>query len=177
MDVEFRPYDPERDLDAFVDLLSTEEWNFRVVPRFTVDEARTHLARGYGEAGDLTLVIEAGGDVIGFVRAEQLGNGHEDPQLDFRLRERFRGRGIGTAAARRITEAVFGHSPSTIRIEAQTRRDNIGMRTALLRAGYVLEAVYRRAWPDAGGAMLDGMGYAMLRTDWESGIVTPVVWD
>jgi RimJ/RimL family protein N-acetyltransferase len=51
------------------------------------------------------------------------------------------------------------------------------MRTALLKAGYVLEAVYRRAWPDAGGAMLDGMGYAMLRTDWESGIVTPVVWD
>ncbi|HEV7861279.1 MAG TPA: GNAT family N-acetyltransferase [Acidimicrobiia bacterium] len=177
MDVEFRSYDPEGDLDALVDLLSTEEWNFRVVPRFAPDEARTHLARGYGEAGDITLVIEAGDELIGFVRAEKVGDEHEDPQLDFRLRERFRGRGIGTEAARRITAVVFERCPSTFRIEAQTRRDNIGMRTALLKAGYVLEAVYRKAWPDAGGEMVDGMGYAILRTDWESGSSTPVVWD
>jgi RimJ/RimL family protein N-acetyltransferase len=176
MDVEFRPYDPDRDLDGLVVLLSTEEWNFRVVPRFTADEAHVAL-RGFGEAGDLVLVIEAGGEVIGFVRAEKVDNNAEDPQLDFRLRERFRGRGIGTEAARRITAAVFEHSPSIIRIEAQTRRDNIAMRKALLKAGYVLEAVYRQAWPDAAGAMLDGMGYAILRTDWESGGTTPVVWE
>ena len=176
MDVEFRPYDPERDLDALVTLLATEEWKFRVAPRFTADEARAAL-RGFGETGDLTLVIEAGGTVIGFVRAEKVDNQAEDPQLDFRLGQQFRGRGIGTEAARRITAAVFDHSPSTIRIEAQTRRDNIAMRKALVKAGYVLEAVYRNAWPDAGGEMLDGMGYAILRTDWESGTSTPVVWD
>jgi RimJ/RimL family protein N-acetyltransferase len=51
------------------------------------------------------------------------------------------------------------------------------MRKVFARAGYVQEAVYRRAWPAADGEMLDGIGYAILRDDWKSGTVTPVRWD
>lgn len=177
MDVTFRRCEPERDHDALVDLMSTEEWEFRLLRWMTVEEARAALAEGYGGSDDLTLVIEVDGDVVGLVRAEDMGQGNEDPRLDFRLRGRFRGLGIGTEAARHITTAVFEAYPEIFRIEAQTRRDNAAMRRVLVKAGYVMEAVYRRAWPAGEGVMLDGVGYAILRADWQTGTSTPVVWD
>jgi RimJ/RimL family protein N-acetyltransferase len=171
----FRRYDPEADFPFLVDLLTTETWTYRVKPRLT--EADIVEARGdYGGDGDITELIVVGGEVAGFVRAFELGDEKSDPQLDFRLRERFRGRGLGTAALRHITAVVFEAYPKTIRIEGQTREDNLAMRRAFLRGGYVKEAVYRRAWPDEHGNRLDGIGYAVLRTDWESGTVTPVDW-
>ncbi len=63
--------------------------------------------------------------MVGLARVDRLGSEHEDPQLDFRLREQVRG----------------------------------------------------RAWPSADGEMLDGIGYAILRSDWESGTTTPVRWE
>jgi RimJ/RimL family protein N-acetyltransferase len=72
---------------------------------------------------------------------------------------------------------VFGGWPGVRRIEAQTRRDNLAMRAVLGRCGYVQEAVYRRAWPDRDGMYHDGIGYALLREDWELGTTTPVDWD
>ena len=41
----------------------------------------------------------------------------------------------------------------------------------------LLKAVYRRAWPDRDGTYHDGIGYALLREDWERGTTTPVNWD
>ena len=111
------------------------------------------------------------------MRADGLADSGQDPQLDFRLRERVRGRGIGQAALRHITETVFSRHPRRQRIEGQTRRDNVAMRTVFARGGYVQEAVYRRGWPAAGGELHDGIGYAILRGDWESGTTTPVDWD
>lgn len=49
------------------------------------------------------------------------------------------------------------------------------MRKTFERAGWVLEAVYRQAWPpDATGTRRDGLGYAILRGDWELGRATPI---
>ena len=62
-------------------------------------------------------------------------------------------------------------------VEAQTRRDNLAIRAVLRRCGYVKEAHYRRAWPDQHGTVHDGIGYALLRQDWERGTTTPVDWD
>lgn len=174
----FRDFDPAADREAIVDLLSGEEWTYRPQSQITAEEARVQLDRGdYAGEGVLTVMIELEGTVAGFVRAEGLGDEREDPQLDFRLRERVRGRGIGHAALRRITAAIFERQPKTMRIEGQTRSDNVAMRKVFARGGYVQEAVYRRAWPAGEGRMLDGIGYAILRSDWESGTVTAVDWD
>jgi RimJ/RimL family protein N-acetyltransferase len=51
------------------------------------------------------------------------------------------------------------------------------MRTVLRRCGYVKEAHYRQGWPDQDGVIHDGIGYALLRQDWERGTTTPVDWD
>jgi hypothetical protein len=50
------------------------------------------------------------------------------------------------------------------------------MRRALLASGFVKEAHYRRAWPSDCGRH-DSIGYAILRTDWESGTTTSVKWE
>jgi RimJ/RimL family protein N-acetyltransferase len=96
---------------------------------------------------------------------------------DLGIAEGHRGAGIGTAAVRWLGGEVFGGWPGVRRIEAQTRRDNQAMRTVLGRCGYVKEAHYRRGWPAQDGAVHDGIGYALLREDWERGTTTPVDWD
>jgi hypothetical protein len=39
------------------------------------------------------------------------------------------------------------------------------------------EAHYRLGWPAQDGVIRDGIGYALLRQDWERGTTTPVDWD
>jgi RimJ/RimL family protein N-acetyltransferase len=174
----FREFRPERDREAVIDLLTTERWPHRVQETIGEADVLAELERGeFGGKDDLTLMIELDGEVVGLVRAENLADDRRDPELDFRLRERVRGRGIGPAALSRITEEVFTRYPGKDRIEGQTREDNVAMRKVFVRGGYVQEAVYRRAWPAAGGEMKDGIGYAILRSDWESGTTTPLRWD
>ena len=178
MDVSFRRYDPARDEAALIEFLTTERWPHRVEVVLTEADVRRALDNGrYARDDVLTFLVERDGELVGYVRADGLGQDGQDPQLDFRLRERVRGQGIGRLALTHITRAIFDAHPRTRRIEAQTRSDNIAMRRCFVRGGYVQEAVYRRAWPDADGRLLDGIGYAILREDWESGTTTPVVFD
>ena len=134
----FRIYDPGLDEAALVDLLTTEPWPHRPRPALSEGDVRADLDQGHyaGEAV-LTVLIELEGAVVGLVRAEDAGLDRRDPQLDFRLRERARGRGIGLAALHHITGAVFSRYPETLRIEGQTRRDNVAMRKVFVRGGYV----------------------------------------
>lgn len=177
VDATFRAFDPSTDTGALTDLLVTETWEFRVKPRLTETDVAAEVAAGvYSGESVLTLVIEVDDQFVGLARAFDLGQDRSDPQLDFRLRAALRGRGFGTEAVRSITTAVFDAHPQTTRIEGQTRSDNVPMRRAFRRAGYVQEAVYRQAWPGADRNMYDGIGYAVLRSDWETGTITPVDW-
>ena len=173
----FRELDLERDWDALLDLVTTETWPHRTKPVVTEDILREEISHGHYEAGKtVAFLIERDGEVIGMVAAHELDDQHSDPQLDFRVRERARGHGVGRAALAHITGEVFARFPKVQRIEGQTRRDNVAMRKVFARGGYVQEAVYRQAWPGEGGPY-DGIGYAILRSDFESGATTPLVWD
>src|SRR4051794_21304116 len=144
----FRRYDPERDEAVLFDLLCNEPWPHRVKAVMTEADVHEELDKGiYTNDDVLTFLIEVGDEVAGYVRADDLGHERTDPQLDFRLRERFRGQGIGPIALAFITREIFERHPQTIRIEGQTREDNIAMRKVFVRGGYVMEAVYRHAWP------------------------------
>jgi RimJ/RimL family protein N-acetyltransferase len=173
----FRPFDRARDEAALIDLLCGATWTYRVKVTLTEAEVREEIERGHYTNDDvLTFLIEVGDELAGYARADELGWERSDPQLDFRLAERFRGRGIGQVALEFMTREIFERYAQTRRIEGQTRRDNIAMRKVFTRGGYVMEAVYRRAWPTS-GEYQDGIGYAILRSDWEAGATTPVDWD
>jgi RimJ/RimL family protein N-acetyltransferase len=134
----FRDFDPQRDREALVDLLISEEWTHRTRPLISRANVLEELERGYYAGDDvITVIIELDGEAVGMVRADCLAEAGQDPQLDFRLRERVRGRGIGLAALRHITETIFSRHPAKQRIEGQTRRDNLAMRKVFARGGYV----------------------------------------
>jgi RimJ/RimL family protein N-acetyltransferase len=134
------------------------------------------LAAGgqFDRPGTEAVWLTVEGEPRGLVRLFDL----EDPSamFDIRVAMPWRGRGLGAFGVEWLTEHVFA-TRSCDRIEATTRQDNAAMRSVLTRCGYVKEAHYRRAWPSAEGAVLDSVGYAVLRGDWMSGSVTPVEWD
>jgi RimJ/RimL family protein N-acetyltransferase len=170
----YREFEAGRDDEALIDLLTTEDWPLRMQTQFSRAEVEQAISSGeYGAGKDLTFLIEIQGDVVGLVRLESVGEPRFDPALDIRFREAWRGRGLGVEAVRYITDEYFRRFPASFRIEGQTRRDNLAMRTVFERAGWVKEAVYRAAWePDENGRRLDGLGYAILRSDWGTGTRT-----
>ncbi len=111
--------------------------------------------------------------VIGYVRLEDLTD--DTPMFDLRLGKEFRGRGLGIACLRAVTDHVFT-TLNVDRFEGHTRDDNIAMRSTFVRAGWSKEAHYRRAWPVRGQAPRDSVAYAILREEWESGSSVDVHW-
>lgn len=128
-----------------------------------------------GEDARTFWIVAADGSRPGIVRLHDLLD--QTPMFDVRIRTGERGRGLGTAAVRWLTERIFADRPATTRIEACTRADNVVMRRVLRKCGYVKEAHYRRAWPADGGRDLDSIGYGILREDWVAGTRTPVSWN
>ena len=170
----FRRFRRGRDDGALIQLLTSEAWPLRLHPTFTPEAVQRDIDAGeYDPPYALTYLIELGGEVVGLVRLEDVADNRTDPQLDIRVRSSARQGGLGAAATRFITDAFFEQHPQRWRIEGQTRRDNLGMRKTFVRAGWVKEAVYREAWsPNERGERLDGIGYAITRSDWEARTAT-----
>ena len=162
----FREFDAG-EAEALADFLAGEPWPFHA--NATVDRAAV-LDRVRDGHYDDTYWIEVGGVRAGIVRLFDLRD--DTPMFDLRISERHRGRGLGRAAVRWLTDKVFTELAHVERIEATTRQDNVAMRRVLRQCGYVKEAHYRRAWPDAEGNRHDSVGYAVLRGDWQSGETT-----
>jgi RimJ/RimL family protein N-acetyltransferase len=172
----FRPV-TAAERDDLARFLSGHRWPFHVRAELGPAEA-AELVAGWDldNPGTRAWWLERDGRVVGLLRVDDLG-GSWDPSWDLRIAGDQRGAGLGTAAVRWLAGEVFGGWPGVRRIEAQTRRDNLAMRTVLRRCGYVKEAHYRRGWPAQDGTVHDGIGYALLREDWERGTTTPVDWD
>ncbi|ANZ39499.1 GNAT family N-acetyltransferase [Lentzea guizhouensis] len=153
--------------EALADFLAGEPWPFHVHTAVERADVLERVKAGYY---DETYWIEVAGERAGIVRLFDLQD--ETPMFDLRVSERHRGRGLGRAAVRWLTDEVFGEHPHVERIEATTRQDNLAMRRVLKQCGYVKEAHYRRAWPDGDGRRLDSVGYAVIRHDWQTGETT-----
>ena len=165
------------DREAMARFLSEHRWPFHVRERLGPAAAAELVAGWDVDGGSRAWWLERDGRVVGLLRVDDLDGSGGDPSWDLRIAEEQRGAGLGTAAVRWLAGEVFGGWPGVQRIEAQTRRDNLAMRTVLRRCGYVKEAHYRRGWPAQDGTVHDGIGYALLRQDWERGTTTPVDWD
>jgi RimJ/RimL family protein N-acetyltransferase len=153
-------FPPVSDLDELVRFLTGEEWPFHSNPR--PDPSQIRL-------GDNTFWIVEGGVRLGLVRLldlEDIADGGT-PLFDLRVTATARGRGVGEAAVRWLTEHIFTNY-DTNRIEGTTREDNHAMRRVFDKTGYVQEARYREAWPGQ-DRRYDSVGYAILRREWVSG--------
>lgn len=174
MNITFTAYQPD-EAAQLIDFITGEPWPFFVNANPSREKVQGWLDEGmYAPPENLVFWIMVDDQRAGFIRAHDLPDG---PSLDFRISASYRGCGVGTAALRWITAHLFALYPEVSRIEGQTRQDNLGMRAVFRRCGYVKEAHYRSAWPDEHSQRIDGIGYAMLRQDWESGTTTPVNWN
>jgi RimJ/RimL family protein N-acetyltransferase len=173
--LEFVPVSPDQ-LETLVAWLSTDTWPFHGQLRPTPERIRAAAAEGayWGEEHQAFWVVLDEASRVGLVRLEYLGD--SSPTTDFRIRTPYRGRGIGIQMVRWAADHLFTAFPDKLRLEGQTRVDNLPMRQTFRRCGWVAEAYYRQAWPTDEGTIHDAVGYAVLRDDWANGTTTPVPW-
>ncbi len=169
--------------DQLIDFLLSGYWQHHSTPRISKEKLETQYESGYftGEGCRTFLIKDKNEDVIiGVMRLFDLGSGIEDdetPLFDIKIKEESRGKGIGKQALSWLTDFVFANYPNKHRFEATTRIDNTAMRRVFEHCGFVKEAHYRQAWPDAYGNRYDCTGYAILRSDWLNKTRTPVKWE
>lgn len=164
------------DRGALIEFLVENHWPFHAGPQRQRDDVDRAIADGAfrDDENDTYWVDHLIEGRVGIVRFEDLTS---SPMLDLRLHEQARGKGLAAEVLTAATEHVFTTMPGVHRFEGTTRDDNIAMRKAFLRAGWVKECHYRQGWPTGDGQMRDSVGYAILRDDWASGHTTPVRWD
>lgn len=178
MHITFVPIDIRgRDRSEFVRFMTRSDFPFHVNPHPEADWVEAQIDSGRYDAPDHEplWVEEAESGRIGIAVLDDLTDG--TPLFDLRLATRYRGLGIGSAALVALTARVFKTLPTVNRFEGQTREDNLAMRKAFLRSGFVKEAHYREGWPVQGGPALASVAYAILRRDWVSGQTTTFEWE
>jgi RimJ/RimL family protein N-acetyltransferase len=153
------------DADSIVSFLTAHEWPYHAVSRLSAAEAAAVPVAG---AEVESYWIRGDDEVVGLVRIFDLVDLDDgSPLFDLRLATPHRGRGVGGAAVRWLSEHLFSTHPGLHRIEATTRSDNAAMRTVLERSGYRLEGVFREAWKGRDGVRHDALSYAVLRREWD----------
>lgn len=178
MDIEIKEFDVNLK-DSVVEFLASGYWPFHSSPKIPREKLEKQFSEGYfnGEGHRTFVILNNKGELIGVIRLFDLGTGPEDdetPLFDIKIKEEFRGKGIGKKALNWLTNFVFTNYPNKLRFEATTRIDNTAMRSVFEKCGFVKEAHYRQAWPDADGKRYDCTGYSILKSDWLNKTISPV---
>jgi RimJ/RimL family protein N-acetyltransferase len=186
-DISYRRFVPA-EAAMLAEFLTTEDWPYHGTGAPDAAQIRQQAAAGlYDNDRTRTFWIVTGTGTgtgtgthaeaeaeAGLIRLLDLGD--DTPLFDLRIRAAYRGAGLGTRALRWLTGYLFTEFPGILRIEGTTRQDNHAMRRTFRTCGYVKEAHYRQAWPAPDGTVYDAVGYAILRSDWQAGTVTPPPW-
>lgn len=177
MSISLSRLDPNgADRSGLVEFFSSNDFPFHVnAEPWTVAKAEELIGSGvfHNNENEAFWLRHDSLGVIGYVRLEDLTD--DTPMFDLRLAKGIRGRGLGVACLRAVTDHVFT-TMDVNRFEGHTREDNIAMRSTFIRGGWSKEAHYRRAWPATGQAPRDSVAYAILREEWESGTAVDVHW-
>ncbi|WP_260856351.1 GNAT family N-acetyltransferase [Microbacterium sp. BH-3-3-3] len=162
------------DRAALTAFLTANTFPFHVRTRPTAGQVAEAIRAGAweGEGIETFWIDDERDGRVGVLRLDDLNDA--TAMVDLRLADAARGRGHGSDALRIATDLVFSRHPVVIRLEGQTREDNVAMRRVFERCGWVFEAYYRDGWPVEGGEPAASVAYSVLRRDWVSGATTPV---
>lgn len=172
--VEYRRFVPA-EADLLAEFLTTEDWPYHGTRGRDAAHIRQDATAGRYDNDQVRTFWIVTETEVGLIRLFDLAD--DTPLFDLRIRAAYRGTGLGALALRWLTRYLFTEFPGIRRIEGHTRQDNHAMRRTFRRCGYVKEAHHRQAWPAPDGTIYDAVSYAILRTDWQAGTITPPDWD
>ncbi|MGV3525289.1 MAG: GNAT family N-acetyltransferase [Candidatus Sericytochromatia bacterium] len=175
MSLRFQALSIPDETDILADWLYSETWPFHSQSNLSREQAAQRIADGAftGSNHRTFWIFQGSTERVGLLKLfdiDDIGSGY--PLFDLRIRQAFRGQGIGEQAVRWLNQYLFENWPELDRIEGTTRSDNHAMRRVFVKCGYAKEGHYRQAWDG-----FDSIHYGMLRQDWQSGMLTPVNWD
>lgn len=163
------------ELEDLVNFFIENTWEFHSDPHPSKYKVIQSFHNGWYQDGRETFWINKDDKKIGLIIIDDIND--TIPLFDVRLATEWRGKGYGTQAVNWIKDYIFNLPDKKIRIEAYTRYDNIPMRKALTKCGFVKEGYLRDAWENDDGTIMDTLIYAITRSDWENGTVTPIKLD
>lgn len=163
------------ELEDLVTFFIENTWEFHRDPHPSKYKIMQSFHKGWYQDERATFWINKDGEKIGLIILDDITD--TIPLFDIRLATKWRGEGYGTEAVNWIKEYIFTLPDRKIRIEAYTRYDNVPMRKALTKCGFVKEGYLRDAWENDDGSLMDAMIYAITRSDWEYGKITPIKLD
>ena len=169
-----------RDVEDVIDFMIRNRFPYDRVVNPTEDQARAAVQASLA-AGDDRRSFWIEDDELGRVGMAQIQDlnraGGRGPNLDIRLDGARRGKGLGVKALRAFVPFIFNAYPDLDRMEGRTREDNAAIRQVLAQCGFVKEAHLREAWPVDGEDSRAEVIYGLLRRDWESNTLTPVIFN
>lgn len=179
MKLTFKKLNLPADQDRLKTFLLSEPWPFHVNTHLTAEKVFAMIREGLFEGTNYETywILDDSHNEVGFLRLielEDIEDGY--PLFDLRIREKFRGKGIGKESVKWLTNYLFTSWPGLDRIAGTTRADNFPMRKTFRACGYVKEGHYRNDWPGPENQIFDTVKYAILREDWISGRSTLVHW-
>jgi len=165
--ISLRPWG-ESDLEALVLLADNRNIWINLRDRFphpyTRAAAEFWIAHCKAEPGPVTqFAIDFNGHAVGGIGLETFGDVHRvTAEIGYWVGEPFWGRGVATAALKRMTEYAFATFPFQ-RLQAAVFGWNAASARVLEKAGYVLEGRLRQSIIKD-GRLTDSLLYARLRT-------------
>ena len=135
---------------------------------FDADELRAQLEAGdWASDAQWAWAVVVDGEPAGFALVTGMASG--DGQMQIRLRQTERGRGVGREVLRQLADHHFAAHDHLQRLVGETHEHNIPMQRAFNAAGFRMEARYRASMPDDDGTLASRWGYALTRQDWATG--------
>lgn len=138
----------------------------------TVADLRARLAtqaalRVDGDlSGEVQWLVDADGQPAGWVTLKDVVREHGLAAIGYTISERWRGRGVATAAVAALLPIAF-ETVDLIRLEAVAAVDNHASRRVLERNGFCCEGIARALLLIA-GHRVDHARYALLRSEWRA---------
>lgn len=167
--MEFKLFQSE--IEDLVELLTKNQWEYHGNQIVKEESVRENFKKGYYQNDRETYWIIDNGTKVGIIIINDISD--SIPIFDMRLAPNYRGKGYGTKTLIWLKDYLFGEK-NKIRIEGYTRYDNFGMRKCFTKAGFVKEGYLRSAWENEDGTVSDCVVYGAIRSDWESGLTTPI---
>ncbi len=146
----------------------------RVPFEYTMSHAeffvREKTPKSIAEKTELAFAIEFGnGDqkrFAGLISFHSMDLPDLVAELGYWIRSEARGKGVGTTAARMLTNFGF-ESMGFERVEALVDVENVASKKLLLAAGYNLEGILRKKSRRYDGSQIDMALFSVIRDDWQ----------